>query len=339
MNADSLTPKNRRITLKRIFLSLLAIVIIGVGYLGGKSLYELHKAFGGSIFGLFETQKLNGESTGHVNILLAGMAGQNSGQSGGPELTDSIMVVSLNVKKNTGWMLSIPRDLLTHIKGHGYQKINAVYEYQGVKGLESQVGHDLGIPINYYAVIDYNAFKEAVDAVGGIRIDLQSSDPRGVYDAYTQLKLPNGWVTLNGNEALDLARARGDNVAGDVSYGVYSDFDRQLHQRQMLEALKTKVTTAGVFANPIKLASLFSALGNNVKTDFNLSNVRRLYDLSKKIPNNKIKSISLNNVNGQNLVPPYAYYYFGGQYVGAVLVPAAGYGDFSQIQAFVAQQN
>jgi LCP family protein required for cell wall assembly len=332
--AELSKPKKRRVTLKRVFLSLLAIVVIGGGYLGAKSLYELHKAFGGGIFGLFETQKLNGESTGHVNILLAGMAGQNSGQTGGPELTDSIMVVSLNVKNNTGWLLSVPRDLWTDIPGHGYEKINATYEDDGIKQLETTVGDDLGIPINYYGIIDYDAFKQAVDAVGGIRIDLQSSDPRGVYDAYTHLKLPNGWVNLTGNEALDLARARGDDSAGDVSYGVYSDFDRELHQRQMLEALKSKATTAGVLADPIALANLVSALGNNVKTDFSLSNVRRLYDLSKKIPDNKIKSLSLNSANGKDLLTNY-YSYYGGD----ALVPAAGYNDYSAIQAFVAAQN
>jgi LCP family protein required for cell wall assembly len=332
--AEELKPKKKRITLKRVFLTLLALVILTCGYLGGKSLYELHKAFGGSIFGLFETKKLNGESSGHVNILLAGMAGSNSGQTGGPELTDSVMVVSLNVKNNSGWMLSIPRDLWTDIPGHGYNKINATYEDDGIGQLENIVSKDLNIPINYYSIIDYNAFKQAVDAVGGIRIDIQSSDPRGIYDAYTHLKLPNGWVNLNGNQALDLARARGDDSAGDVSYGVYSDFDREMHQRQMLEAIKTKATSGGVLANPIKLANLFSALGNNVKTDFSLSNVRRLYDLSKKIPDNKIKSLSLNNDNGKDLLTNY-YSYYGGD----ALIPALGVGDYSAIQEFVAQQN
>ena len=332
--AETFKPKSQRFTLKRVFISLLVLVIVVGGYLGGKSLYELHKAFGGSIFGLFETKKLNGESSGHVNILLAGMAGQNSGQTGGPTLTDSLMVVSLNVKNNSGWMLSLPRDLLASVPGHGYQKINAVYEYEGINKLKSLVSQDLGIPINYYSIIDYDAFKQAVNAVGGIRIDIKSSDPRGIFDAYTHLKLPNGWVNLDGNEALNLARARGDDSAGDVSYGVYSDFDRQMHQRQMLEAIKSKATSGGVLANPIKLANLFTALGNNVKTDFQLSNIRRLYDLSKKIPNNKIKSLSLNNVNGKSLLTDYYSYY-----VGDALIPAAGLNNYSDIQAFLAQQN
>lgn len=328
-------PKKHHHIFKRSFISLIVLVLLAAGLFAGKSIYELHKAFGGSIFSLFTSSKLNGESTGHVNILLAGMAGQNSGQTGGVNLTDSIMVVSLNVNNNSGWMLSIPRDMITHIPNHGYQKINAVYEDEGINGLTSLVSKDLDIPINYYAVIDYNAFKQAVDAVGGVKIDIQSSDPRGLYDAYTHLDLPNGWVELNGTQALDLARARGDDVAGDVSYGFpNSDFDRTTHQRQILEALKTKVATTSVLANPIKLSNLFSALSDNVKTDFTLGNARRLYDLSKKIPDSKIKSLSLNNANGHDLLTSYDLWS-----VGSGLIPAAGINNYSAIQSFVAQQN
>ncbi|HUA13233.1 MAG TPA: hypothetical protein VL989_01910, partial [Candidatus Sulfotelmatobacter sp.] len=142
-----------------------------------------------------------------------------------------------------------------------------------------------------------------------------------------------GWVTLNGQQALNLARARGDESAGDISYGFPDgDFERTLHQRQMLLALKQKVTTGSVIANPIRLGQLFDALGSNVKTDFNTSNVERLYDLSKKIPDSKIKSLSLNNANGQNLLQSY---YADGQ---DALVPALGVNNYSAIQSYVDAQ-
>jgi polyisoprenyl-teichoic acid--peptidoglycan teichoic acid transferase len=101
----------------------------------------------------------------------------------------------------------------------------------------------------------------------------------------------------------------------------------------MLIALKNKATTAGVIANPAKLASLSDALGNNVKTDFQLSEVRRLYDISKKINTNSIQSLSLNDADGQNLLASYTGY--GGQ---SALIPAAGIDDFSEIQAFLKRQ-
>jgi LCP family protein required for cell wall assembly len=336
----------RRITRKRAVLSLLALIIIGGAYFGGRIVYELHKAFGGSILDILSTTKLKGESTGRVNILLAGEAGQGSGQTGGPNLTDSIMLVSLDTKNNTGWLLSVPRDLYVNLPGGGYGKINSVnelgiannfsqtgYPNGGMGALEKVVSKDFNIPIDYYGLIDYDAFKQAVDAVGGIKVNIQSGDPRGLYDAYTHLKLPNGIVSLDGQQALDLARARGDDVAGDVSYGFpESDFDRTLHQRQMLEALKTKAATSSVFTNPIRISNLFGALGDNLKTDLTLSDAHRLYDLSNKIPNSKIQSLSLNSANGQDLLTNYVD--SSGQ---EDLTPAAGLNDYSAIQQFVAQ--
>lgn len=335
----------KRISLKRTFITLLIIALLIGGFLGVKFAYELQKAFGGNIFGLFFPTKLKGEDTGHVNILLAGDSSDDPGHQGA-DLTDSIMIISLNTKNNTGWVLSIPRDMLTHIPNHGYQKINAVYEFGnadnfsspgfpngGMGELEQIVDQKFGLNIDYYALIDYGAFKQAVNAVGGITVDIQSSDPRGIYDAYTHLRLPNGMDNLNGQQALNLARARGDYSAGDVGYGLANgDFTRTKHQREMLVALKAKAESTGVLANPIALSNLFSALGNNVKSDLTISDVRRLYDLSNKIPNSKLSSLSLDNVNGQSLLQSY---YYDGQ---DGLIPAAGFDNYSAIQNFIQSQ-
>jgi LCP family protein required for cell wall assembly len=348
LNLDK-TKKKRRFfkkpTLKKSIITLLILFVAGGAVYGGKLLYELHKTFGGSIFGILSSDKLKGEDSGRVNIILAGLPGQTANQ-GGVSLTDSIMVVSLDTKNNTGWLLSVPRDLYVNIPSNGYSKLNAVYEdgqnnnfsqtgypNGGVGLLEKILSQKLGIPIDYYAVIDYNAFKDAVNAVGGVSVDIQSSDPRGLYDAYTHLRLANGNNYLNGQEALNLARARGDDVAGDISYGFpESDFDRTMHQRQLLVAIKTKATSTGVLANPIKISNLFSALGNNIKTDLSLGDAHTLYNLSTKIPNGKIASLSLNSANGQDLLTNYTD--SSGQ---EDLVPAAGLNNYSDIQAFVAQ--
>src|SRR6185437_8550135 len=159
---------------------------------------------------------------------------------------------------------------------------------------------NLGIPIDYYALVNYNALRDAVNAVGGVDINIQSPDPRGLYDPSIDyathgplVKLTNGWHILNGEQALDLARARGDSYR---SYGFAgSDFERAQNQRMMMVALKDKVTTSTVLANPIKLGELFDAIGNNLHTDLSTSNIRRLYDLSKQINSSSIKSYGLNS--------------------------------------------
>lgn len=339
-----------RVTLKRtVVLTALLILIVG-GWLGGKFAYNAHKAFGGSIFGVLSTTKLKGEDNGRVNILLAGNSADDVGHNGG-QLTDSIMIMSIDTKNNKAFLLSVPRDLYVQVGREGHEKINQAYvdgetskfsRYGFPKGgmgqLEQVVEDSFGLKMNYYALINYNALKQSVDAVGGVDFNVRSKDPRGLYDPnidYSNnkplVKLTNGIHHLDGQQALDLSRARGDSYR---SYGFpASDFDRTEHQRQLLVALKTKAVTTGVLANPSKLSSLTDVLGDNVKSDMNISEVRRMYDLVKNIDSNNIRSLSLNSANGKNLLM--SYNAPGGQ---SALAPAAGLDDFSDIQTYILQQ-
>lgn len=336
-------------SLKRAVVSLAVVVLLIGGFVGGKFLWNAHKLFGGNIFGILHSTKLKGEDVGRVNILLAGNSADDPGHSGA-NLTDSVMVISIDTRNNKAFMLSIPRDLWVHVPGDGHEKINHAYvtgedndfsedgyPKGGMGQLEQVVSASLGMPINYYALVDYNALKQAVDSVGGVDFTVKSGDRRGLYDpnidwstrAHNPLvKLTNGPHHLNGQQALNLARARGDSYN---SYGfAASDFDRTEHQRQLLVALKNKAVSAGTLANPAKLSSLSDAIGNNVKTDFQLSEVHRLYDITKKIDSGSIQSLSLNKADGKNLLDSYAAP--GGQ---SALIPAAGLDDFSDIKAFL----
>lgn len=332
--------------LKGFAIVLIALILGSAGYLG----YKFWRDFGwGDIESLFDSTKLKGENVGRVNILLAGYSADDPGHEGA-DLTDSVMLVSIDTKNNKAYMLSIPRDLYVNIPGNGYGKINQAYEEGeadnfsapgypsgGMGLLEETVSQKFNVPIDYYALIDYTAFRDAVNAVGGIRIDIQSPDPRGLYDPNTNVNLPNGWVTLNGQQALNLARARGD---GYGSYGFpQADFDRTLHQRQMLLAIEAKATTAGVLANPIKVGELFDAIGKNVKTDFNTADARRLDEIMKKIPQSHIASAALNaaNYDGQkNVDLLQSYETYNGE---DALIPASGIDDYAQIDAYVAALN
>lgn len=338
-----------KVWFKRFLLALLALGLLAGIFIGGKFLINAGKAFDGNLFGLFRNDKLRGEDEGRVNILLAGNSSDDQGHSGA-ELTDSLMVVSIDTKNDTAFMMSIPRDLYVDIPGNGYAKINEVYADgekekfsetgypDGGMGLLSKVvSQNFGLELHYYSLVNYTAFREAVDAVGGIEVNIQSSDQRGLYDPsrdWTKpyraplVKLPNGLNHLDGQEALNLARARG-NAAGSYGYA-QSDFTRTTNQRLMMVALKEKAATAGVVANPVRIASLLDSFGNNVTTDFKTNEVRRLYDISKKIPGDKITSVGLNDVDGKNLLMSYRTR--SGQ---SALVPAAGLDDYSDIQAYL----
>ncbi len=346
-NGAGKKPKKHRWVKRHKILTSLAVVallILGVGgWFGSSIIGNLDKVFHGNIFSdvhaLFSSTTLRGEAQGRVNILLAGYQGKHSDEGA---LTDSIMVVSLDTKNNTGFTFSIPRDLLVRIPGMGYQKINAAntaknfnesgYFKGGMGQLQQIIEQDFGIPIQYYALINYNAFEDAVNAVGGITIVIKSPDPRGLYDPNVDkahggpVRLPNGPVTLNGIHALALALARGDSP---YAYGFpQSDINREQHQRQMLIALEQKAFSAGVLSNPIKVSNLFSAIGSNVKTDLTLADALKLVQLAKKVKISNIKSYGLSYGAGQLLTTYYS------QSQGDSLIPAAGLNNYTQIQNF-----
>ena len=341
----------KRFSLKRIILIIIAVVVLYFGYTGVNFAVSMHRLFGGSILDVFRTAKLKGSDTGRINILLAGNSNDDVGHQGA-NLTDSIMIVSINTKDNTAYLLSVPRDLYVNIPGNGWEKINAAYEFGntsnfneagypngGMGLLEKIISTDFNIDINYYALINYSAIRDSVNNVGGITVNIQSTDPRGLYDPsidYTTngplVNLTNGQHKLNGQQALDLARARGD------AYGSYgyanSDFTRTQNQRMMMLALKSQVLSAGTLSNPFRLASLFMTLSKNIQTDINLPTAHSLYNVSKKIDNNNIKSLSFQNANGVNLLSSYI------NSVGQdTLIPRAGLGNYTQIRNYISSIN
>lgn len=333
--------------LKRISI-ILAIIVLLIGlFLGWRFAVNTLKITEGGLFGLFHSSKLDGESKGMVNVLLAGNSADDIGH-GGAELTDSIMVASIDTRNNSATLWSIPRDLWVEIPDHGHSKINAAYVYGerdkfsengyfagGMGLLQKVIEENFDIELNYYALINYAGLQSAVDAVGGIDITINSSDPRGLYDPTFKryeggpLKLPNGVNHLDGHTALMLARARGDS-RGSYGYG-QSDFTRTENQRLILMALKEKATSASTLVNPITLAQLSNAVGNNVRTNFSTSELRRAYSVAKKINGADIKSVSLrDSAQGINLLKSYRS--SNGQ---SALIPKAGLDDFSDIQTYI----
>lgn len=257
---------------------------------------------------------------------------QNAEGGGGLWLTDSIMLVSINQANNTASTVSIPRDLWVKLAepcsvGNS-SKINAVYEcasglvnqveagdgYKkqdkaGAEALKKKIAEVTGISPQYYAHVNYSVLKDAVNAVGGIDVAIEGDGASGIYDtnfdwncgtkpAYSckHVYYPkDGTYTLNGEQALYLARARAD--AGKYSYKNFGlargDFDRQINQQKILTALKEKAQSAGVLANPLKVFSLMNALGNNVTTDISTSEMKTFATTLQKLPQEAITSIDL----------------------------------------------
>lgn len=344
---EPLKKHRTRKIIKWVSLSLITLIVLAGGWYGWRIYRGIANATNNnnpfSLFGAFNPVPLKGQDTGHVNILLAGNSSDDPGHDGA-SLTDSIMVLSLNTNDHTAFILSVPRDLWVSIPGMGYQKINAAgtmknfkadgYPNGGMGQLEQILHQDLGIDINYYALINYTAFRDMVNAVGGISINIQSPDKRGLYDPNITkadggpLKLANGWQQLDGQTALNLARARGDNYR---AYGFPgSDFDRTEHQRQMLLALKQKGSTLNILTDSGKIANMFDAIGKNVNTDLQLNELKSLYSLTKDLNDSNIASYNLNNLNDKQLLVNYT------SPTGlSALSPADGVNNFTTIQSEV----
>lgn len=331
-------------SLKRVIgkvLMLFVLFTIAAG--AGIGLWDAHniskaeqKLFGtGNLINLISSSGLQTDGYGRVNILVAGYSVDDPGHAGA-NLTDSIMVLSMNPNNNTGYMLSIPRDLYIKIPGYGHGKINEVYKDGGMDLLKQVVQDDFGIEAHYYVLVNYGAVRDIVNALGGIDITVNSPDGR-LYDPNKDwttggplVDLSNGAHHLNGQQALDFTRARGDPspYGYPVGFG-QSDFQRTADQRQVLTAIKTKLNWK-LILDPRKNGAILNAIASNLKTDAQASDARPLFGLFNSIPANQLRSLGLRDINGKNYVSSYTTPY--GQ---SALIPAAGLDDFSEIKAAI----
>lgn len=291
------------------------------------------KLFGdGSVVALLEGGSLQTAANGRVNVLIAGYSADDPGHSGAL-LTDSIILLSMDPSAKTGYMLSIPRDLYVNIPGYGYAKINEAYVDGGMPLLEKVVSKDFNVQINYDALINYAAVRGIVNALGGITVDINSPDGK-LYDPNRDwttggplVDLPNGRHVLNGEQALDLTRARGDPTIYGTAVGFeQSDFQRTADQRLVFTAIKSKLNWKLVL-DPRKNSKILNAVADNVKTDVPVSAAKHLFGIFNSIPDSRLKSLSLRELGGDNYLTGYTTVY--GQ---SALVPAAGLDDYSQIQ-------
>ncbi len=222
-----------------------------------------------------------------------------------------------------------------------YQKINAAYEsgkykYLGKNDISNantkaiQAGFDaadstiervMGVPIHYNVLVDFQAFRQAIDTVGGITINApeQLYDPTMAWENdHSPIIAKIGINNFDGKHALNYVRSRETS----------SDFARSQRQRAVMLALKDKVTNLGVLANPVKISSLLNDFGDNVKTDISLSDMQRMVAIMKKIPSSQIQSVGLTD-GGNNFLTT------GNMNGLSIVQPRAGLEDYTAIQAFI----
>jgi LCP family protein required for cell wall assembly len=207
----------------------------------------------------------------------------------GASRTDSMMLVTVDPVSKSGGMLSIPRDLWVSIPGFDYGKINTAYflgEAYKVPGggptLAMQtVEALLGVPIQYYAQIDFNAFVRIIDEMGGLDMHIKEEiivDPLGPGNTR---KLEPGVQTLDG--ATVLAYARNRHTEG-------GDFDRAKRQQEVILAVRQQVLQFNMLPTLVtKAPAMYKEVQNGVRTNLTLQQVVQLAILMQSIPEQNIK--------------------------------------------------
>lgn len=342
----------RRTWIRRGIVTIALLLLLLGGWFAVKTLIAGSSVFKGDIFGLIQQKDLKTDANGRSNVLILGTSEDDPGHQGA-YLTDSIMILSIDQKNKNAYMISIPRDLQVRYGmacNSGYSgKINEYFncvngDWESKAAEEERqaesrkfFGDILGLDVQYSVHVNYTVMRDVVKALDGITVTIESPDPRGQMDGnfdwkcgatYAQrmkncpprghfIDYPNGPVELDAEHALYLAQARGDTP---VNWGFpNSNFEREKNQQKILVAIKEKAMSTGTLTNMGKVTGLIDALGNNLRTNFDTSEIRTLMALGSDIPATSIKSISLIDEG----------------VMGGNAVPTAGQFNFAQIQALI----
>ena len=292
-----------------ITLSVILVLIITAITLMYMLLSHSTAVFKGNPMDILISSELKRDENGQTNFLIFGTSEDAKGH-GGQELTDSILVASINQEYKTAKVFSVPRDLWVNYSVAGNEpmsctvgdrgKINATYlcaleEYKNSMSVSNakdaaslyfakKISEVTGLSMHYYVAADWSAVKMIVDKIGGIDVDVYADDEDGIHDSCQNIDLKKGmYYNMNGDLAMKLARAR--NAAckpGD--YGLSrSNFDREINQQRIMNAIKNKVSSIGILMNPGQVMSIIDGLGDNLRTNIVMSEVRTLIDFGTKL--------------------------------------------------------
>ncbi len=244
-----------------------------------------------------------------INILFLGYGGPGHD---GPYLTDSIMLLSIRPGTREAIMISVPRDLWVKIpalprNGFMMGKLNSAYaigtdhnNYPNVRSewktntgggdlAAATVSQVTGQPIDYWVGVDFKAFRDVVNALGGVRVDVPTTlddpyFPAGESTGMMRVHFDAGWQQFDGERALEYARSRETT----------SDFDRSRRQQLIMLAVRQRVFSLNAIP---RMLSLLGALQDNVRTNLRPGDMQRLADLAGKIKDQDIRRVAIDTSN------------------------------------------
>ncbi|WNS81274.1 LCP family protein [Domibacillus sp. DTU_2020_1001157_1_SI_ALB_TIR_016] len=291
--------QKRRILFFTLFLPLLLVVFTGAGY--GAFLYKKAETIVSDSYMTDGREKSALRDADvhpledNISILFMGIDDNNKRKYGDNSRTDALVLATLNVKDKTIKMLSIPRDTYAYIpEEDDYNKINHAHVVGGPTATIETVEELLDVPVDYYVRLNFYAFVDVVNALDGIKFnvpyDIREKDSSDVH--YTYVK--EGLQTLNGEEALAVARTRHAD----------SDIERGKRQQQILQAIAKKATS---FNSITKYDELLEAVGSNMRTNLTFSEMKSLITYAETDKGLNYESLALKGTD--DFLPSGAYIY------------------------------
>jgi LCP family protein required for cell wall assembly len=300
-----LKPRWGRIALVSALALVLLVVLTGVGvwlYLGNIN----NKLDRTDPFSAITGGRPAKVVDGAFNILLLGSDSRDPDapiDQAGEWRTDTIVLMHVSADHKKAYLISFPRDLYVHVPasadgqhGNTMAKINAAYAWGGLPLMVQTVEGYTGVRIDHVAIIDFAGFKQVVDALGGVEMNVEKTI-KSIHKPYRTFK--KGLNKMNGAEALDYVRQRYQFADGD--------FARIRHQQQFIKAIMDKAVSTDTLANPIKLNNFLNATVKAVKVDKDFD----LRSMAVQFRNMKSENLefmtsphlSPETIDGQSVVP------------------------------------
>ncbi len=223
-----------------------------------------------------------------VTVLVMGLD-YRDWEAGDPPRSDTMILATYDPISNTAGMLSIPRDLWVNIPGFDYAKINTAYFLGEVNNMPGggpglaveTVEQFLGVPINYYAQVDFSAFVRFIDELGGVIVNVEEPMTISILGSNKKVDLEVGEYALPGDHALAYARNR--KTSG-------GDFDRAKRTQQVIMGVRDRVLSFEMLPTlVVKAPTLYNELASGIRTNMTLDEVIKLAWKVYQLPADNIK--------------------------------------------------
>lgn len=271
--------------LKRVLFIFLTFFLVICAY-GGYLVFEAVRAANEAYTEIDREKSQYRENEIQINkdpfsVLIMGIEDYSTGGQNGR--TDTLIVATLNPEDQTMKLVSIPRDTRVYFPERGnYSKINHAHVYGGKELTIESVEQLLEVPIDYYTTVNFEGFRNVIDIIGGITVEVPFDFTEKSDIDNSVLYFTEGLMELDGEEALAYARMRKQDPR--------SDFGRNDRQKQIIESALDKLVSA---QNIFKLDEIAREMGTNVETNIRVTEGIGLTRLYSDFNSSKIENLTL----------------------------------------------